>query len=145
MSKITVDDVKNYLASGGKLIAELALDVYGESINRAGETAFSDAIEIGIGNTILALIDANVIDDEIIRVINKYWGINQDEAEKRIVFEKGNLAINELKRYLRMQGRSDNEIHQFMVTNRAAFKIRHNPHLWELRYTPNKLAEAIQE
>lgn len=145
MTKIAVDDVKNYLASGGKFIAQLALDVYGESINRVGETAFSDAIEIGIENTILALIDANVVDDEIIRVINKYWGINQDEAEKRIVFEKGKLTTNELKRYLRMQGCSDNEIHQFMITNSAASKIRHNPNLWKLRYTPNKLAEAIQE
>ncbi len=48
MPKISADDVKEYLETGGKIVAGFALKLYGESINQAGETAFSDAIEIGI-------------------------------------------------------------------------------------------------
>ena len=145
MSNITADDVKDYLKRGGKFVGEIALDILGESINQAGERAFSDAIEIGIKNTIMALLDTNVSDDEIIRVLNKYWGINQDESEKRIAFEKGAITIDELKRYLQLQGFSDNEIHQFMFSNHASIKIRYNCDLWKLRHTPDKLMKEIQD
>lgn len=144
MPNITADDVKDYLKRGGKFVGEIALDRLGESINRVGEEAFSDAIEIGIKNTIMSLLDTNVNDDEIIRLLNKYWGINQNEAEKRIIFEKGSLTIDELKRYLKLQGLSDNEIHQFMLSNRAAIKIRDNYNLWKLRRTPDRLIKEIQ-
>ena len=73
MSNITGDDVKNYLKKGGKFAGEIALEILGESINQAGARAFSDAIEIGIKNTIMALLDTDVSDDEIIRVLNKHW------------------------------------------------------------------------
>lgn len=144
MSKISSDDVKEYLATGGKIVASLALKLYGDSINQAGETAFSDAIEIGIKNTMAALYDADVNDDEIIRVLNKYWGINRDEAENRLVYEKCQAAIRELERYLKMQGFSSIEINQFMKSNNASIKIRHNNELWRLRRKPEKLMKEVQ-
>jgi len=63
---------------GGKIVAGLALKLYGESINQSGEAAFSDAIEIGITNTVVSLYDTDVDDEEIIHVSNKYWGINRE-------------------------------------------------------------------
>ncbi len=145
MLKISGDDIKECIKSGGRYFAGLMLEVYGENVNQAGEQAFSEAIEIGIENTVMALIDANVNDDEIIRVINKHWGINQQEAEDRIVFEKQQLAISELKRYLKMKGYSKNEIWQYVITNEAAVKIRNNPNLLELRRMPDRLIEEIQK
>jgi hypothetical protein len=145
MSEISSDDVKEYLAAGGKFVAGLALKIYGDSINQAGEAAFSNAIEIGITNTMAALYDADVDDDKIIRVLNKYWGINRDEAEKRLVFEKGQAAIRELERYLKMQGFSTIKINQFMKSNNAYIKIRHSNELWKLRRKPEKLMKEVQE
>ena len=145
MSKISSDEVKEYFAAGGKIVAGLVLKIYGESINQAGEEAFSNAIEIGITNTLAALYDADVDDDEIIRVLNKYWGINRDEAEKRLVFEKGQAAIRELERYLKMQGFSAIKINQFMKSNKAKIKIRHNNELWKLRRKPEKLMKEVQD
>jgi hypothetical protein len=145
MSKISGDDVKEYLATGGKIVTGLALKLYGDSINQAGEAAFSDAIEIGITNTMAALYDADVDDNEIIRVLNKYWGINRDEAEERLVFEKSQAAIRELKWFLKVQGYSVIEIDQFMRSNNASIKIRHNNELWKLRRKPEKLMKAVQD
>ncbi|HHX60616.1 MAG TPA: hypothetical protein GX707_07875 [Epulopiscium sp.] len=145
MSKISSDDVKEYVEAGGKIVAGLALKLYGDSINQAGGVAFSDAIEIGITNTMAALYDADVGKDEIIRVLNKYWGINKDEAEERIVYEKSQAAIRELERYLKMQGFTAIEINQFMKSNKASIKIRHNNELWKLRRTPEKLMKAVQD
>lgn len=144
MSKMS-DDVKEYLAAGGKIVAGLTLKLYGDSINQAGEAAFSDAIEIGITNTMAALYDADVDDDEIIRVLNKYWGINRDEAEERLIYEKRQAAIRELERYLKMQGFSAIEIKQFMKTNNASIKIRHSNELWKLRRKPEKLMKEVQD
>lgn len=145
MSKISSDDVKEYLAAGGKFFAGLALKIYGDSINQAGEEAFSNAIEIGITNTMAALYDADVDDDEIIRVLNKYWGINRDEAENRLVIEKGTAAIRGLERHLKMQGFSAIKINQFMRSNNAYIKIRRNNELWKLRRNPEKLMKEVQE
>ncbi len=145
MSKINSEDVKEWLAAGGKIVAGLTLKFYGDSINQAGETAFSDAIEIGISNTIAALYDADVDGEEIVRVLNKYWGINRDEAEERLVHEKKQAAIRELERFLKMRGFSAIEIKQFMKSNNALIKIKHNNELWELRRKPEKLMKAVQD
>lgn len=145
MSKISSDDIKEYLAESGRIVKGLALKLYGDSINQAGEAAFSDAIEIGISKTMAALYDADVDSEEIIRVLNKYWGINRDEAEKRLVHEKSEAAIRELEHFLKMKGFSDIAIKQFMKSTRASIKIRYNNELWELRRKPEKLMEAVQD
>lgn len=81
MVTINSDDVKGFFEKSGNVVASLALNIYGESLNQAGQKAFSEAIEIGIANTVAALFDTNVDDEEIIRALNEYWGINRDEAE----------------------------------------------------------------
>lgn len=145
MTKISSDDIREYLETGGKIITDLAFKIYGDSIDQVGEAAFSDAIKIGITNTIAALYDADVEDNEIIRVLNKYWGINRDEAEKCLVHEKSQAAIRELERYLRMQGLFVVEIKQFMKSNNANIKIRHSSELWKLRRKSETLMNAVQD
>jgi len=145
MSKISSDDIKEFFVTGGKIVAGLALKFYGESINQAGEAAFSDALEVGIANTLSALYDTDVSDEEIIRVLGKYWGVNIDEAEERLVFEKSQAAIRELRWYLKMQGYSIKETDNFMRLNNASRKIKHNRDLWKLKRNPEKLMKAVQE
>lgn len=87
----------DFLKEGGKLVGNLALKFYGETLNQAGEQAFSEAIEIGIENTIAALYDAKVDDKEILRVVGEHWGIGLQEAEERLIFEKQQAAIRSLK------------------------------------------------
>ena len=62
---ISKDDIQEYLATGGKVIGDFAVRVYGNSINPVGEGAFSDAVEIGISNTIASLYDVNIEDGEV--------------------------------------------------------------------------------
>lgn len=40
MSEISSDDVKEYLAAGGKFVADLALEIYGDSLNQAERQPF---------------------------------------------------------------------------------------------------------
>lgn len=143
--KIKKDDILEFLKSGGEFLGNLAFEIYGDSLNQVGETAFSEAIEIGIENTIASLYEANVDDKEILRIVSEQWGIRIEDVEDRLVWEKSQSAIRSLKQYLKLQGFTKGEIGQFMKTNRAAFKIQRNKELWGLRRTPQKLMKAVQE
>ena len=92
-TKITKTDVVNFIKEGSKSIGALALNVYGESLNQAGEQAFSEAIEFGIENTISALYDAKVNDKEICHVVSKHWGISYREAEAILFWKNSRLRF----------------------------------------------------
>ena len=142
---ISKDDIQEYLATGGKVIGDFAVRVYGNSINPVGEGAFSDAVEIGISNTIASLYDVNIEDGEIVRGLNKYWGINSEEAEERLLFEKSQLVIRELRHYLKLQGYSSDESTEFIKNNKESVKIRHDKELGKLRDKPERLMKAVQD
>ena len=143
--KITKEDVFNFLKESGKHIGNLALEIYGNSLNQEGERAFSDAIEIGIENTIASLYDANVQDEEITRVVCEHWGMQKAEAEERLLCEKSQAAIRSLRHYLKMQGFSKVEVQQFMFSNNAYIKIKCNKELWKLKNDPKKLMKSVVE
>lgn len=98
----------------------------------------------GIQNTVKALYDANVSDAEIIRVLHKVWNISELEARERLVSEKPEAAIHEMRKYLYLQGYSLSDVRSFIEQTDAITKIRSNPKLWELRKTPKKLVEIVQ-
>lgn len=142
--KIKIDkaDVAYFLKKGGESIGTLALNIYGESLNQVGEQAFSEAIELGIKNTISALYDAKVNDKEICRVVSEHWGISYREAEDRLIWEKQQATICSLMQYLKLQGYSGNEIESFMCKNRS--RIRHEKELWKMKDIPEKLFKVLQ-
>ena len=137
--------VRDFFINGGKMIGNLAISLYGKTLDVAGENAFADAIEIGITNTITALYNADVKDEVILREMNAVWGIGKEEAIERLVWIKGNCAIEALKQHLRLQGMDDSEIRQFMLTTHAAHTIRNNHDLWKLKNSPDRLYKAIND
>lgn len=141
-TKLTKADVVNYLEKGIKSVGAWALNIYGESLNQAGEQAFSEAIEFGIENTISALYDAKVNDKEICRVVSEHWGISYQEAEDRLVWEKQQATIRALKQYLKLQCYSGIDIDSFM--RKSNVRIRHEKELWKLKDAPEKLFKALQ-
>lgn len=141
-TKLTKADVVNYLEKGIKSVGAWALNIYGESLNQAGDQAFSEAIEFGIENTISALYDAKVNDKEICRVVSEHWGISYQEAEDRLVWEKQQATIRALKQYLKLQGYSGIDIDSFM--RKSNVRIRHEKELWKLKDAPEKLFKALQ-
>ncbi len=145
MPQINSEILKEYLATGGKIAGNLALKFYGDSINEAGNKAFGDALEIGITNTIAALYEANVEDNDIVNLLNKHWGISRNEAIDRLVFEKKQAPLREVREYLQMQGLSSQEIHHFMFSKKIAQRLMENPELRELRRTPGELIKTIEK
>lgn len=140
--QINKTDIIETLKDGGKLLGALALRIYGESLNQAGEQAFSEAIELGIENTIASLYDATVSDKEIIRGV--HWGISHQDAEDRLVWEKQQAVIRSLRQYLKLQGYSSLGIKDFMIENNTLMRIRHEKDLWKLKDAPEKLFKILQ-
>jgi hypothetical protein len=132
------------LKDSGKLLGALALRIYGDSLDQAGEQAFSEAIELGIENTVASLYDAKVSDKEIIRVVCEHWGISHQDAEDRLVWEKKQAAIRSLKQYLKLQGYSSLDIKEFMSETKVLVRIRHEKDLWKLKDAPEKLFKTLQ-
>lgn len=141
--KVNKTDIIETLKKGGKFLGALALKIYGDSLNQVGEQAFSEAIELGIENTIASLYDAKVSDKEIIRVVREHWGISDQEAEDRLLWEKQQATIRSLRRYLKLQGYSSLDIKNYMMESKASMRIRHERDLWHLKDDPEKLFKIL--
>ena len=139
MKKLDTEILKTWLKSGWQFL----LDEIRTYNKEECEQAFADAVEIGISNTVSALYDANVSEEEIGRALNKFWGINKNEADERILYEKSNAIIRELKHYLKMQGYSDQELKQLAMNTGAFSKIRHDKEMWKLKGSPEKVYKML--
>ena len=117
-------------------------DAYRRNIDEAEEAAFCEGIEIGISNTIKVLLEANIKDDQIIQLLNKYWGIVYDESVNRLVFEKQRMMVSELKEYMLLQAWTNEAVDDYIRDNRVSLKIRHNPQLMQYKGKPDKLMKA---
>ena len=145
MFNITKEDIVKYVEAGCKFVGDTAIASIGASLDRVSEEAFAKAVEIGIRNTIAALYDANVDDEDILRVVYEHWGIGKDEAMDRLVFEKYQATMRSLRQYLKLQGFTEERIQSFFIESRAPSRIRHNSDLWKLRKHPQKLFEAVRK
>ncbi|CZQ82432.1 helix-turn-helix domain-containing protein [Trichococcus collinsii] len=100
--------------------------------------------QFGIQHAVEALLDSNVDDDNIIRYLEKYWGMHDGEAIEAVRIIKTQVhPKNELKYYLKKQGYSDEEIRDFVITYRVGPELRTDHELWKL--SPVKLVEKLKD
>ena len=82
----------------------------------------------GINNCISCLYEANVDDDKIINLLNKYWNIPYIEAKERLNSIKYDMAYDCLSEYLWNQGKGQ----EYWQKNKIGKRLRNNPYLWKL-------------
>ena len=143
--KINANSLTKFLGAGIAEIGNLSLEALACFINDVEEKAYADATETGISHTISALYEADVEDAEIIGLLNKYWEIPQTEAEKRLCFEKSSAAQRAVEHFLKMEGKTKQEIRSFCQKVDIRKKLRENPELRTLRKTPEILIERLQD
>ena len=115
------------------------------TINEAGQEAFTEAIEIGISNTIKAQIDSDVVDDKIIKTLEKYWGISHDEAIRRIVHCKKSLVMDAISEYYQLKGYSSDRARSIWISKAYGLILIEKPDLWPLWKNPDKLVAAFDK
>lgn len=96
-NNISSENIKECILKYGVKFGGFLKEILGESLTSIEEKIFCDAINIGIENTIAALYDADIEDEKIIELLNKYWGINYREATERLAHEKRQALKRVLK------------------------------------------------
>lgn len=125
-------------------VNDVVINAFRENINQEKESSYSQGIERGIENTFAALYDANVNDEEIIRVVCEFWNIPRQEAEDRLLDEKEQAVARNLERYMKRQGYKKREINDFFQMNQVLIRIKRNKDLWKLKDNPERLFKIIQ-
>lgn len=130
----------NYLSSAGSFL----IDATREVVHRREDDAVQE--ERFNGTVILteALLEARVKDDEIIRLIQKYYFLSEEEAERLLISEKTvNLPCKELETYLvRSEGYTRDETIDFIFEKGIPDFLRKNKGFWRL--SPGQLLSKIQ-
>ncbi len=95
--------------------------------------AANEADERGKEILVEALLEVKQDDDTIIRMLHKYYGLNEDDAEQLIVGERTiYIPCKTLETYLvRTEGFSRDEAYHYIVDSGIIDKLRENRTRWK--------------
>ena len=149
MLQINGEVIKENLEKWGKKALNFLRETNGEIISKERDSAFAEAIEIGIESTVAALNEVSAktkFEDTVIyELLQKYWGIDRDEAIERLKAERiVEAPCRALKEYLKGKlGLDDMAIKEYMRLNLVRIHLRHHPEF--CKYTPEKLKKEIEK
>lgn len=141
----TRDKVIELFDRGATAAAEMYNDVLNDVISDERFEAFNQGIEIGIENTIRALITASVREDKMIDVLQKTWGLSREDSSQRIGWVKRSIAIERLEEYLLCKGSSKNAVKKFRREYAVNIRLNHDDSLVDLWNKPEQLYAKLLE
>lgn len=106
--------------------------------------AVQNAEEDGIGNTIRALLLADVSVDKVVSVTHDVWGIPRDETARAAASLKVDMALEKLDEYLTVRGMDRHAIRAFHIEYAVRPRLRGDGALLELWNQPEKLYRKLQ-
>lgn len=130
----------DYLAGAGYFL----LDTTREAVLRhEGETVQQER-DAGISILTAALYEAKIKDPEIIRLLQKYYGLRENEAQEQLRIEKTiNHPCRELESYLMSEeALSQQEAQDYIINHGTLDLLRQERGLWKL--TPKELLKRIE-
>lgn len=131
----------DYLASAGFFL----LDATREAVLRHEDESVQAERLAGMSTTVAALYDAKVKDDEIIRLIQKYYGVTHSDAQEQMRIEKTiEHPCRELQSYLmREEALSVDEAREFIINHGTVDMLIETRGLWKL--SPKELLNKIED
>ena len=131
----------NVILSG---TSDIAIDAAKNYIDEKVNISITKERNNGIEITTETLIEAGIKDAVIISLLEKYWGLLDDEARDAVrIIKTIEYPYKALAFYLKEQGHTSTEVKDFMVVNNVHSKLRHDHELWKL--TPEKLMQKVKE
>lgn len=123
-------DISNYLSSVGNLIISTTRD----AVLRHEDESIQEEKNNGVMILTAALLEAKIKDDVIIRLIQKYYGLSEREAEELLISERTiNMPCQELETYLvRSEGYTRDEAFNFIFEKGVPDLLRENKGFWKL-------------
>ncbi|OFK61211.1 hypothetical protein HMPREF2811_03200 [Globicatella sp. HMSC072A10] len=132
--------LSNYLFSTGSFL----IDATREAVLKHEDDAVQQERYNGAKILTEALFEAKINDDEIIRLLQKYYFLSEEECEKLMISERTvNLPCKELETYLvRSEGYTRDEAVNFIHEKGIPDFLRENKGAWKL--SPGQLFSKIQ-
>lgn len=129
-----------YLSRAGAF----ALDAVRESTRRHDADVANESQENGIQITTAALYEAKVKDDNIIRMLQKFWGITDFDARERLRIEKTiNYPCRSVAEYLmNEEAMTQDEADDFIINRGVLDYLREERSAWKL--SPKELVSKVE-
>lgn len=122
---------------------QMTLEEYRNSLRPSDRPLFDDVIDIGIRKTVDALLDANVDDESIQRVVIAHWCISQDVYLQILIDEKKEAAIYFLRQHLAFQGYTSSQTDAFLSSYGVKIHLSHNHELLNCWNKPEKMIKIL--
>lgn len=119
------------------------LDTTREAVLRHDDETAQQEREAGISILTAALYESKIKDAEIVRLLQKYYGLRENEAQEQIRFERTiNYPCRELESYLMStEGLSQQEAQDYIIDHGTVDLLQQERGLWKL--SPKELLKRI--
>lgn len=111
--KINSVNVKEMASRCGTELLGAFRDAFDGVVSEKCEDVFLWTVELGIGNTIRALIEAGVEDSAMVSALCEVWELPRKEAAERVVWLKRKVAIERLKEFLLLKGKRSEVVDKY--------------------------------
>ena len=130
----------DFLAGAGYFL----LDTTREAVLRHDDETAQQEREAGISILTAALYESKIKDAEIVRLLQKYYGLRENEAQEQIRIERTtNYPWRELESYLMStEGLSQQEAQDYIINHGTVDLLRQERGLWKL--SPKELLKRIE-
>lgn len=108
-------------------------------VSQECEDVFLRTVELGIENTMRALIKADVEDGSMVSVLCEVWGLPRKEAAERVVWLKRKVAIERLKEFLLLKGKRSEAVDKFCREYAVQKRLHNDDSLLEFWDKPEQL------
>ena len=130
----------DFLAGAGYFL----LDTTREAVLRHDDETAQQEREAGISILTAALYESKTKDAEIVRLLQKYYGLRENEAQEQIRIERTiNYPCRELESYLMStEGLSQQEAQDYIINHGTVDLLRQKRGPWKL--SPKELLKRIE-
>jgi len=123
---------------GGELL-ETFRGAFDGLVSQECEDVYLQAVELGIENTMRALIEAGVEDSAMVSALYEVWGLPRKEAAERVVWLKRKIAVERLKEFLLLKGKRSEAVDEFCGEYAVQKRLRNDDSLLEFWDKPEQL------
>ena len=119
------------MASGfGMKMLEAFRDAFDGLVSQECEDVFWRTVELGIENTMRALVEADVEDSAMVSALCEVWGLSRKEAAERVAW---------LKEFLLLKGKRSEAVEKFCREYAVQKRLNNDDSLLELWDKPEQL------
>lgn len=137
--EINSANFKEMASRCGEEFLETVRGAFDGLVSQECEDIFLRTVELGIENTIRALIEADVEDGSMVAALCEVWRLPRKEAAERVVWLKRKVAIERLEEFLLLKGKRSEMVDKFCREYAVQKRLRNDDGLLEFWDKPEQL------